>query len=457
MIVRVNDSGTLKTFNILDKSVIADQFDSTQNYSIGDYVFYNNTMYRFTSNHSGAWSSSDVTAVTLTGELVANKDYVDDAIEGINIPTVDATLATQGAAADAKATGDAISQLTSDLGDKLDTPSVSGTSGQVLTSDGHGGQFWEDSLNGVDAIGDGTVTLVESGGDIIKTASTSTADLDVSDSSGNVLVRFENGHIKTKEFDSSEIIKTATTSTADLDVTDNSGNVIMRLEDGHIKTKNFNSSDLYPLSGKKWACIGDSLTEANVRTTLHYHDYISEMTGLNVVNLGHSGAGYYARYFDHTFRNQALGVPTDSDIVTIFGGGNDIGQLQLGDVTDTTASTLCGCVNITFDNLYTRLPTAYLGVITPTPWYQTTGSIDWTPSNPGNDLELFCEAIIEICRRRSIPCLDLYHMSNLRPQDSSFRSLAYSKDDGNGVHPDETGHKLIAARFMEFIRSIILC
>ena len=148
MIVRVNDSGTLKTFNILDKSVIADQFDSTQNYSIGDYVFYNNTMYRFTSNHSGAWSSSDVTAVTLTGELVANKDYVDDAIEGINIPTVDATLATQGAAADAKATGDAISQLTSDLGDKLDTPSVSGTSGQVLTSNGSGGQYWSTPSGG---------------------------------------------------------------------------------------------------------------------------------------------------------------------------------------------------------------------------------------------------------------------------------------------------------------------
>ena len=259
------------------------------------------------------------------------------------------------------------------------------------------------------------------------------------------------------------IIKTAADSTADLDITDYFGNVIARFADGHIKTKEFDSSNVVyrPLSGKKWTVVGDSLTEANVRTTLHYHDYIAESTGITVVNHGHSGAGYYARSFDYAFMNEVQRIPTDSDVITIFGSINDIfsGERPIGTITDTDTSTLCGCINITIDNLYARIPAAYLGIVTPTPcWYQASGTVsDWTPSNPGNNLELYSEALVEICKRRSIPCLDLYHESNLRPQVASFRTLAYSKDSGNGIHPNETGHKLIAARFMEFIKTLILC
>ena len=259
-----------------------------------------------------------------------------------------------------------------------------------------------------------------------------------------------------------DIIRTAADSTADLDIADYYGNVIVRFENGHIKTKEFDSSNIIyqPFYGKKWTVVGDSLTEVNVRTTLHYHDYIAESTGITVVNHGHSGAGYYARSFDYAFMNEVKRIPTDSDIITIFGSINDVFHttIPLGNITDTTTDTLCGCINITLDNLYARIPAAYLGIITPTPcWYQSSGVIDdWTPSNPGNDLELYSGALVEICKRRSIPCLDLYHSSNLRPQESSFRTLAFSKDSGNGIHPNETGHKLIAARFLEFIKTLIL-
>ena len=71
-------------------------------------------------------------------------------------------------------------------------------------------------------------------------------------------------------------------------------------------------------------------------------------------------------------------------------------------------------------------------------------------------MELYCTAIVEICKMRSIPCLDLYHCSNLRPQNAGARAVEYSKDDGNGVHPDELGHKLIAPRFMVFLRSLLM-
>ena len=77
-------------------------------------------------------------------------------------------------------------------------------------------------------------------------------DLDIADDSGNVLVRFSDGHIKTKNFDSSDIDLdiespvdvTDGGSVTDLDFADESGNVLMRLSNGHIKTKNFDSRDL---------------------------------------------------------------------------------------------------------------------------------------------------------------------------------------------------------------------
>lgn len=49
---------------------IADQFYATTNYAAGDYVFYNGTLYKFTSAHSaGVWTGADVESVVFGTEL----------------------------------------------------------------------------------------------------------------------------------------------------------------------------------------------------------------------------------------------------------------------------------------------------------------------------------------------------------------------------------------------------
>ena len=78
------------------------------------------------------------------------------------------------------------------------------------------------------------------------------------------------------------------------------------------------------------------------------------------------------------------------------------------------------------------------------------------PAAVGINMELYANALINICKRRGIPCLDLYHCSSLRPWESSYRSLAFSKDDGNGIHPNEKGHEIIAPRFNEFLETLIM-
>lgn len=72
-------------------------------------------------------------------------------------------------------------------------------------------------------------------------------------------------------------------------------------------------------------------------------------------------------------------------------------------------------------------------------------------------MENYNNAIIEIAKRRGIPVLDLYHCSNMRPDDEGFRVKFYNENgvQDNGVHPNSEGHKILAAPVREFVRGLI--
>jgi len=202
--------------------------------------------------------------------------------------------------------------------------------------------------------------------------------------------------------------------------------------------------------GKKWACMGDSLTEENSRATKHYHDYISEDTGITVINLGKSGTGYMKPYNDNLpFYQRVDTIPTDSDVITIFGSGNDL-SLTLGEVTDTGTTTICGCINNTIDSIRSRIVGANIGIITPTPW------VAYPTESVGNKMDLYANAIVEICKRKGVPCLDLYHCSNMLPWEEAFRAKYYKHDDGNGVHPDEDGHLYFSPKIKAFVKTLLM-
>lgn len=201
-------------------------------------------------------------------------------------------------------------------------------------------------------------------------------------------------------------------------------------------------------SGKKWTVIGDSLTAAYGVTNIHYWEYIKGATGVSVANLGESGMGYAKG--TNNFMTKGLLVPSDSDVVTIFGSGNDGSSgLELGTWEDTGTTTVAGCINTTIDNIFSINPIVPLGIITPTPW------VNNMPSD-GIFMENYSNLIVEICNKRSIPCLDLYHCSNLNPNSSAVRAAAYSKDSANGVHPNEKGQLLIATHVKAFLETLLM-
>ena len=58
-------------------SLNAPAFDSSTSYVSGRYVTYNGGLYRFITNHSGAWSSDDVKPVSIGGEVADIFGYSD--------------------------------------------------------------------------------------------------------------------------------------------------------------------------------------------------------------------------------------------------------------------------------------------------------------------------------------------------------------------------------------------
>ena len=117
---------------------------------------------------------------------------------------------------------------------------------------------------------------------------------------------------------------------------------------------------------------------------------------------------------------------------------------------DTGTDTIGGFMNTTFDNLFATKPFVSVGVITPSPWWGYTP--DGTTEN-STKAQAYCEMLIEICNKRSIPVLDLFHNSNLHPNDSGFRTEFFA--DADGVHPNNKGHAKIAPMIYEFLNKLV--
>lgn len=203
--------------------------------------------------------------------------------------------------------------------------------------------------------------------------------------------------------------------------------------------------------GKIWCCVGDSLTEANSRAEKHYHDYVGEDLGLTVLNYGVSGTGYKNSSFANRIQNN---ITEDFDFMTIFGSFNDLdSEWTIGNPTDTGTTTLCGCMNAAIDKFFAKHSTKKLGIITPTPW--KTGINYFGVETTLDNMEEYVDALLAVAKRRRIPCLDLYHCSGLNP-DNPVVLETYFKENGVqdvGAHPNSEGHKFIAQRIKEFIKT----
>lgn len=177
-----------------------------------------------------------------------------------------------------------------------------------------------------------------------------TADFAISDENDTEIVRFENGHIKTKNFDSEitnekniEVVNND--ETFDLSFKDEEGHSLVQFQSGHIKTKKFYSKDaLERISQLEYNhiiyCVGDSITQGQTgivsptddeEQVNRYPDKLKVMVGddFEVVNLGVGGQKpneIFARmgWLD-LLTNEDFTLPADTSLVAApsFIGSND--------------------------------------------------------------------------------------------------------------------------------------
>ena len=210
--------------------------------------------------------------------------------------------------------------------------------------------------------------------------------------------------------------------------------------------------------GKTWDVYGDSITECNFRTMQNYQYFAASKLGIGTVNnYGVSGNGF------KQLASTIDGKTSQPDFITVFCGTNNFGcvneQSSLGNITDTSSTeTVTGYIRLTIEKLLTKYPNTPIGFFTPLP-RSDGNSVNKQVSKGGYTMEQLADRIIEICGEYSIPVLDLYRCSNLRPWITENRKKYFScrqAPNGDGLHPNVIGHEyFIAPKVTNFIKTLL--
>ena len=125
----------------------------------------------------------------------------------------------------------------------------------------------------------------------------------------------------------------------------------------------------------------------------------------------------------------------DADIVVVFGGTNDYGHEnggELGEVDSIDDYTFNGALNNLITNLKKDYPNSLIIFLTPLHRVNDDVSLNGT----GNVLRDYVNTIIAAAKRHNVYLIDLFNELNLDPHDKSLFP--------DGLHPNNDGHSLLA-------------
>lgn len=245
----------------------------------------------------------------------------------------------------------------------------------------------------------------------------------------------------------------------------NTNNVLLGYYDNTTSRVFLNSFSIATKT-KKIACLGDSITEGVNANGWQWHRYIDQWAKNNgiettVVNLGIGGTSVCtSSYVTDTlkpFVNRLETIPTDADIVTIFGGTNDWGNnATLGTIDDTGKETFYGAYKHILEWLAINRPNAKVMTMTPLKRYFRGGGTTWvnaqtTPNNKGNLLQDYVRAVKEVSDLYAVPCVDLHNDSGLNP----VLEIVRTKFMGDGLHPTAEGNKRMYPIILDKMRPFL--
>ena len=207
------------------------------------------------------------------------------------------------------------------------------------------------------------------------------------------------------------------------------------------------------LNGKKIVFLGDSITygyglanhkDVYWRVLGRNTGAVTKGYGINGTRIAKQKVSVGAAY-DAYFRTRVRKMDPDADIVMIFGGTNDFGHgdAPLGTMDDRTDDTFYGAVHSLCNELKQAYPEAEIIFMTPLRRSDEDAEYNDFGRPVIAPLTAYIMAVRRVCRAHEIPVLDLY--------DRLPDIVGYTID---GLHPDETGHRLIAQCIQAFLEEI---
>ena len=209
--------------------------------------------------------------------------------------------------------------------------------------------------------------------------------------------------------------------------------------------------------------LGDSITggqspgEVPSTVVIKYYDVLATRLRLtSAVGEAWTGSaiGREASYVDKRFTKRYLLLPTDLDIISVFGGTNDWSlNTVLGTMADAPNDednvSFYGSLHFLCQGMVTRWPNGKFFFMTPTPQNRTDVPYGMVNSL-GKTLADYVNAIKEVCAWYSIPVLDLFTQSGLYPFDEYQRSVWML----DGLHWSQATHLKMGDRISRFMENL---
>ena len=144
----------------------------------------------------------------------------------------------------------------------------------------------------------------------------------------------------------------------------------------------------------------------------------------------------------------------DADIVLVFGGTNDYGHgdAPLGNISDETEETFCGACKILFDKLQKTYKQSKIIVLLPLRRLNEDNPYgeDGKKSVASGTLEEYASCLKVIAEEFCFPVCNLRGDELLNPCDKTLNEKYF----GDGLHPNNEGHVILAERIFQFIQSL---
>lgn len=217
-------------------------------------------------------------------------------------------------------------------------------------------------------------------------------------------------------------------------------------------------------SAYKWAVIGDSLTDPTLAPGIgnYYYNFVAADTGIQLVYTNGVGSTGYKNKYNvdggkcFYQRLQANPLPSDVDVVTIFGSVNDWGLARsaadVGTPTDSIddgKTTLAAYMNKAIDVVQAQAPNAKLVLVGSLYYYNVVASAH----------QLANETLRAVAAQRGVAFydwltenpddpLDFHHIADNPTEEGSF-AQRYTRDCPETIVPGETSFGHPSAEYHE--------